>query len=113
LSNHEVCNLAYCSRGGPSNISAGSSILTSYARKFVTACLCVACADRHEHAPVTAFRTVGGKGSPLLVFLGAALAAMLAEFWLADRRGREPATLNRPQFAGGSKVSMDGAYGKK
>ena len=24
-----------------------------------------------------------------------------------------PRTLNRPLFAGGSKVSMDGAYGKK
>jgi hypothetical protein len=24
-----------------------------------------------------------------------------------------PITMNRPQFAGGSKVSMDGAYGKK
>ena len=30
--------------------------------------------------------------------------------------GFQPAdrvTVNRPQFAGGSKVSMDGAYGKK
>jgi hypothetical protein len=25
----------------------------------------------------------------------------------------EPICLNRPQFAGGSKVSIDGAYGKK
>ena len=25
----------------------------------------------------------------------------------------QPENLNRPQFAGGSKVSMDGAYGKK
>ena len=26
---------------------------------------------------------------------------------------KAPSSLNRPQFAGGSKVSMDGAYGKK
>jgi len=31
------------------------------------------------------------------------------------QQGSYPASinLNRPQFAGGSKVSMDGAYGKK
>jgi hypothetical protein len=28
--------------------------------------------------------------------------------WIVPSR-----SLNRPQFAGGSKVSMDGAYGKK
>ena len=30
-----------------------------------------------------------------------------------SRIGAAIAPLNRPQFAGGSKVSMDGAYGKK
>jgi hypothetical protein len=28
-------------------------------------------------------------------------------------RQAQPVDVNRPQFAGGSKVSMDGAYGKK
>ena len=32
---------------------------------------------------------------------------------LAKRLGNVLEGLNRPQFAGGSKVSMDGAYGKK
>jgi hypothetical protein len=30
-----------------------------------------------------------------------------------QRQTQIKAILNRPQFAGGSKVSMDGAYGKK
>jgi len=32
---------------------------------------------------------------------------------LTRKQAEDLAALNRPQFAGGSKVSMDGAYGKK
>ncbi len=61
----------------------------------------------------TAGKTIGGICQIGLCFVSNTGAMQSYSVLIDPEEPFEQFNMNRPQFAGGSKVSMDGAYGKK